>query len=114
MIIVNETGDEIYLFNSTKEVESNLEAIDVENNEYEACDDDGFIYQFELVKSPSTFDPGQFKIVKTDEQNANLPKKYFMNYGKKFSKTDDELEELYRNSSCASEAMRTVNPKLSR
>ena len=51
MIIVNELGNEIYLFNSIEEVESKLEAIDIENNEYEACDDDGFIYKFKNSKS---------------------------------------------------------------
>lgn len=111
MIIVNEFGDEVYLFNSIEEVECNLEAIDIENNEYEACDDEGFIYKFKLIEPPGTLKSGRFKIIKTNEKDINLPKSYFINYGKKFFKTKEELESIYKSSSCASDAIKKLKSK---
>jgi len=111
MIIVNELGNEIYLFNSIEEVESKLEAIDIENNEYEACDDDGFIYKFKLIEPPGALKSGKFKIVRTNEKDIDLPKSYFFNYGKKFSKTNEDLELIYKKSTCASDAINKLKSK---
>lgn len=108
MIIVNERGDEVYLFSSIEDAEGYLEVIDIENNEYEVCDDEGIIYKFELVKPLKALSPSKFKIIKTNEKNANLPKQYFINYGRKFSKTDEELESIFNKVSCASEAIKAL------
>lgn len=108
MIIIKDIDNEIYLFNSIEEAENHLEAIDIENNEYEACDDESFIYKFDLIKSPGLMGSGKFKIIKTAEKDIDLPKKYFLSYGKSFSKSKKELSSIYQNASCASEAIKKL------
>lgn len=108
MIIIKDTDNEIYLFNSIEEAENHLEAIDIENNEYEACDDESFIYEFNLIKPPGLMGFGKFKIIKTEEKDADLPKQYFLSYGKLFSKSEEELNSIYQNASCVSEAIKKL------
>jgi len=61
MILVLETnGGLLYLFSSAAEVESHFEAIDVENGEYEFCDDTGQRFVGEIVSPATKFRAGKF------------------------------------------------------
>jgi hypothetical protein len=63
MIFVLETnGNLLYLFSSALEVKSHLEAIDVENNEYEFCDDKGQRFVGEIVAPVTKFAAGSFSL----------------------------------------------------
>ena len=44
MILVKDTDNYVSTYKSIEEAEGHLEAIDIENNEYEACDENGNIY----------------------------------------------------------------------
>jgi hypothetical protein len=53
MILVLEiNGALLHLFSSAAEVESYVEAIDVENSEYEFCDDSGQRFVVEIIQLP--------------------------------------------------------------
>ena len=63
MLLVLETnGSLLYLFSSATEAESHLEAIDIENGEYEFCDDTGQRYIGEIVTPVTTFRAGSFRL----------------------------------------------------
>jgi hypothetical protein len=63
MILVLETnGGLLYLFSSAAEAESHLEAIDIENDEYEFCDDTGQRFVGEFLKPVTKFGAGSFRL----------------------------------------------------
>ncbi|HVU09153.1 MAG TPA: hypothetical protein VHG89_11485 [Verrucomicrobiae bacterium] len=63
MILVLElNGGLLYLFPSVAKVESHLEAIDIENNEYEFCDDNGQRFIGEIVSSVTKFSMSGFRL----------------------------------------------------
>jgi hypothetical protein len=63
MILVLETnGSLLYLFSSALEAESHLEAIDVENSEYEFCDDTGQRFIGEIIAPVTKFGAGSFRL----------------------------------------------------
>ena len=63
MILTLETnGSLLYLFSSALEAESRLEAIDVENTEYEFCDDTGQRFVGEIIAPISKFGAGSFRL----------------------------------------------------
>jgi hypothetical protein len=63
MIFVFETnGSLLYLFSSAAEAESHLEAIDIENNEYEFCDDTGQRFVGNVTKPITKFGAGSFNL----------------------------------------------------
>jgi len=63
MILVLETnGSLLYLFSSAAEIESHFEAIDVENSEYEFCDDAGQRFVGEIVSPVTKFRAGSFRL----------------------------------------------------
>jgi hypothetical protein len=63
MILVLEIDDgSLFLYPSLAEAESHLEAIDVENGEYEFCDDTGQRFVGEIVVPVTTFQPGNFRL----------------------------------------------------
>jgi hypothetical protein len=80
----------LYVFDSVSAAESNLEAIDIENGEYELCDELGQPYLGELIR------PGVgFRIVPQGSRDAFLPlsfinrTKHFWSKGTPFDSIDD-------------------------
>lgn len=63
MILVLETnGGLLHLFSDAQEAESQLEAIDIENSEYEFCDETGQRFVGELVAPVGIFRSGSFRL----------------------------------------------------
>jgi hypothetical protein len=63
MILVLETnGSLLHLFSSATEAESQLEAVDIENGEYEFCDDTGQRFIVESIEPVTTFRAGSFRL----------------------------------------------------
>src|SRR4051812_42518573 len=63
MILVLETnGGLLHLFSSAAEAEADLEAIDIENGEYEFCDDAGQRFIGQAVTPVTTFRAGIFRL----------------------------------------------------
>lgn len=63
MILVFETnGSLLHLFSSVAEAESQLEAIDVQNGEYEFCNDTGQRFVGDIVEPVTKFRAGSFRL----------------------------------------------------
>ena len=63
MLLVLETnGSLLHLFSSGTEAESHLEAIDIENDEYECCDDTGQRFVGEIIAPVTTWRVGSFRL----------------------------------------------------
>ena len=62
MLVLETNGSLLHLFSSTTEAESHLEAIDIENAEYEFCDDTGQRFVAEVVAPVTTFRAGSFRL----------------------------------------------------
>jgi hypothetical protein len=63
MILALETnGSLLYLFSSVAETKSDLEAVDIENNEYEFCDDTGQRFVGKVITPVSMFGAGSFHL----------------------------------------------------
>lgn len=63
MILVLETnGNLLYLFSSVAQAESHLEAIDIENREYEFCDETGQRFVGAIIVPVSRFSNGGFRL----------------------------------------------------
>lgn len=52
----------LHLFSSIAQTEAHLEAIDVENNEYEFCDDSGQRLVGEIITAVTRFRAGSFRL----------------------------------------------------
>jgi hypothetical protein len=73
MIIALEKDDgSVHLFNSAREVEAVFETIDVENGEYEFCDETGQRFVAEIVKPVGFFRAGSYRLHPTDSPNREL------------------------------------------
>ena len=63
MILVLETnGSLLHLFSSAAEAEAHLEAIDIENREYEFCDDTGQRFVAEVTAPVTALRAGSFRL----------------------------------------------------
>jgi hypothetical protein len=62
MLVLEPNGGLLQLFSVAGEVESQLEAIDIENGEYEFCDDIGQRFVGELVAPVTAFRSGSFRL----------------------------------------------------
>ena len=63
MILALEKDDgSLHLFASVPEAESHFEAIDVENGEYEFCDDNGQRLVPEIVAAITAFQAGSYRL----------------------------------------------------
>ena len=71
MIIAIDTDNLLYLFNSQEEVEIELEAIDIENEEYEFCDEKGQRYQTKTISLVSAFKTGSFTLEPTGKPDKS-------------------------------------------
>lgn len=62
MLVLETNGSLLHLFSDATEAESHLEAIDIENAEYEFCDDTGQRFVGEVVTPVTTFRAGSFRL----------------------------------------------------
>jgi len=60
MLVLEINGNLLYLFSSVADAESNLEAIDIENAEYEFCDTTGQRFLGEIIEPVTNFCNGSF------------------------------------------------------
>ena len=90
MLLVLDKDACLYVFDSVEAAEGHLEAFDIENNEYEFCDDSGQPYAGELTGSRRGF-----RIVQRGSPNPSLPlsfierTKYFWPKHTPFKTLDD-------------------------
>lgn len=62
MLVLESCGSLLHLFSSATEAESHLEAIDIENGEYEFCDDTGQRFVGESTGPVTVFRAGSFRL----------------------------------------------------
>ena len=62
MLVLETNGSLLHLFSSATEAESHLEAIDIENGEYEFCDETGQRFVGEVIALATTFRTGSFRL----------------------------------------------------
>ena len=72
MLVLETNGSLLHLFSSAVEAESHLEAIDIENGEYEFCDDAGQRFVGEIVAPVTAFHAGSFLLRPTGVPNRAL------------------------------------------
>lgn len=94
MILVLETnGCLLHLFSSVPEVESYLEAIDIENQEYEFCDHTGQRFVGEIVSPVTTFRAGRFRLVANAAPDPQLLSS-FLARARRLDRGCDEFQTL--------------------
>ncbi len=64
---------ELYLFATIPEAEAWLEAIDIEGEEYDFCDESGQRFAAEITSPVTTFRAGTFRLVAQGERDNSLP-----------------------------------------
>ncbi len=62
MLVLETNGGLLHLFASAAEAELDLEAIDVQNGEYEFCDDTGQRFVAEVTAPVTTLRAGSFRL----------------------------------------------------
>ncbi len=72
MLIVIDSDNLLSLYNSIDDAAKHLEAIDVENNEYEIYDDSGQKYLAKLTAPITAFNSGEFTLCPEGIPNKNL------------------------------------------
>ena len=77
MILAIDTKAVLYLFDSEDQVVTDFEAIDVENKEYEFCDDAGRRLDAEITKPVTRFRGGAFRLVSYGTPDRDLPIQFF-------------------------------------
>ncbi len=73
MLMVLDTDRELYLFATTAEAEAWREAIDIDNEEYDCCDELGQRFVDEITSPVTTFRAGAFRLVAQGEPDTTLP-----------------------------------------
>ena len=73
MLLALDTDRELYLFSSLAEAEAWLEAIDIENEEYDFCDDSGQRFTAEITSPVTKMRSGEFRLVPQGEPDPSLP-----------------------------------------
>jgi len=73
MLLVLDSDRELYLFSTIAEPEAALEAIDIENDEYDFCDESGQRYSPKIASPVTTFRPGAFQLVPEGQPDPALP-----------------------------------------
>ena len=72
MILAIDTDNLLHLFESIKEACNCIEAIDIENNEYEFCDEIGQKYKPSILSPVTTFRAGTFTLKPIGEPDKNI------------------------------------------
>ena len=95
MFLVLDIDGCLNIFESVDAAQEHLEAIDIENNEYEFCDESGQPYAGELIPSRGMFSGDGFRIVQRGSADSGLPlsfinrAKHFWPKGTPFKTLDD-------------------------
>ena len=103
MILAIDRQAVLYFYESEAQAVGDLEAIDVENNEYKFCDETGQSLIAEITKPVTRFRGGGFRLVPTGNTTPNLPI-CFVEKAKELGKTClgvnslDALKQLLRGS----------------
>ena len=95
MVIVKDKEKNIHLFSSKDQVYRQIEAMDIENGEYEFCDDVGRRLYAKITSPVTNLKSGMFKLI-TGEKDISLPWAFFSNGSELSQGTADisTLEEL--------------------
>ena len=72
MILAIDTHSVLYLFDSLEDALKDLEGIDIENHEYEFCDDTGQGFSAVLTTPVTAFHSGTFNLVSSGEPDPGL------------------------------------------
>jgi hypothetical protein len=73
MIVALEKDDgSLHLFTSVNEAETHFEAIDVQNGEYEFCDEKGQRFVPEIVTPVTTFRAGSYRLRSAGDREITL------------------------------------------
>ena len=73
MFLVLDRDAELHVYSSAEDAEPDLETIDVENAEYEFCDDTGQRFLAEITSPVTTFRSGAFSLRPDGAPEAALP-----------------------------------------
>jgi hypothetical protein len=73
MLLVLDRDGYLHVFESLDAAHRDLETIDIENHEYEFCDDSGQQYLGEVIKTPGFFGRYDFRIVPDGSPDPALP-----------------------------------------
>jgi hypothetical protein len=73
MILAIDTHGVLFLFDAEEQVLKALETVDIENHEYEFCDDTGQKFVAEITKPVTRFRGGAFKLVPVGHPDRSLP-----------------------------------------
>ena len=76
MILALDTDSVLHLFPSEEQASKDLEAIDIENHEYEFCDDAGQGFSAEITTPVTPFGSGTFKLVPSGAPDPGLPQSF--------------------------------------
>ncbi len=99
MILAIDMDKNIHLFSSEEQVYKQIEAIDVENGEYEFCNEHGRRFFGEITTPVTTFKSGLFRLV-AGEVDATLLNVFIsgaraLSQGTSEISTLDELREYF-------------------
>ena len=73
MLLVIDRDNNLSIHASVRDAQGHLETIDVENGEYQFCDESGQPYMGEVLKPVGKFGSGQFRIVPRGAPDSTLP-----------------------------------------
>jgi hypothetical protein len=73
MLLVLDSDRELYLFSTIAEAEAELEAIDIENEEYDFCDESGQRFRDEITSPVTRVGAGAFRLVPEGGPDTALP-----------------------------------------
>ena len=73
LLVLEKNGCLLHVFDSVDAAHRDLETIDIENHEYDFCDDSGQPYIGEVIKTPGFFGRYDFHIVPHGSADPDLP-----------------------------------------
>jgi len=91
----------LYLFDSEEQVLNEFETIDVENTEYEFCDETGRKLVAKITKPVTRFRGGSFRLIQVGNPDENLPMS-FINKAREIGRSCsgisnlDDLKKLFQ------------------
>jgi len=87
MLVIIDTDDWVYAMDGTEEAERSFELQDVRANEYQACDENGRLYQF-LVEGVS------FRLSSTGVMDVDLPMQFITRFARRHGFTELDVTRL--------------------
>jgi hypothetical protein len=105
MLLLIDRDQCLYVFASVADAEAHLETIDIEDDEYEFCDESGQRYIGEVLKPVGKFTSGEFRIVPRGVRDSDLPlsfvarAKYYSSHLRSLKTLEDARLYLSRSKS---------------